>query len=99
MDPEPISVSAGDEAGPVSVLYIAGPGRSGSTLLDTMLGQIDGFVSVGELRNLWARGLGDGWPCGCGAAVRDCPFWSSVLTEAFGSVDAVSVEETLAAAA
>ena len=32
------------------VLFIGGYGRSGSTLLDRLLGQIDGFVSVGEVR-------------------------------------------------
>ena len=37
------------EAGPVRVLYIGGLGRSGSTLLDRMLGQLDGVWSVGEL--------------------------------------------------
>ena len=78
--------------GAPTVLYIAGVGRSGSTLLDTLLGQLDGFVSVGELRNLWLRGLTDGWPCGCGAPVRECPFWSAVLEAAFGSAGSVSVE-------
>ncbi len=91
-DPRSSSVPSTQASDNVSVLYIAGPGRSGSTLLDTMLGQVDGFVSVGELRNLWVRGLKDGWPCGCGVPVRECPFWSSVLTEAFGSVEAISVE-------
>ena len=37
------------------VLYVGGWGRSGSTLLDLALGQIPGFVSVGELRYLWER--------------------------------------------
>ena len=32
----------------IEVLLIAGYGRSGSTLLDRILGQIDQFVSVGE---------------------------------------------------
>jgi hypothetical protein len=72
--------------------YIAGPGRSGSTLLDITLGQADGFVSVGELRNIWARGFGEDWPCGCGLPVRRCPFWSAVLETAFGSAESVSVE-------
>jgi len=31
------------------VLYIAGWGRSGSTILDNVLGQVDGFFSAGEL--------------------------------------------------
>jgi len=31
------------------VLYIAGWGRSGSTILDNVLGQLDGCFSTGEL--------------------------------------------------
>ena len=33
----------------VTVLYIGGHGRSGSTILAQTLGQIPGFVNVGEL--------------------------------------------------
>lgn len=67
------------------VLFIAGFGRSGSTLLDRILGRIDGFVSVGEIRQLWQRGLVLGQLCGCGEPVPDCPFWTEVLKDAFGS--------------
>lgn len=67
----------------MKVLYVAGRGRSGSTLVDTLLGQLDGFVSVGELRNLWTKGLQDCWPCGCGKPLRECAFWSAVLAQAF----------------
>jgi hypothetical protein len=63
------------------VLYIAGSGRSGSTLLTTMLGQMDGFFAAGELRYLWQRGLAENRPCGCGAPFRACPFWTRVLAE------------------
>ena len=44
-------------ATPLRVLYVGSWSRSGSTLLDLMLGQVPGFVSVGELRFLWQRGL------------------------------------------
>ena len=40
----------------VRVLYIGGWGRSGSTLLDRVLGQVPGVVSLGEVRELWQRG-------------------------------------------
>ena len=76
---------------PVTVLYIGGIGRSGSTLLDRMLGQLPGFASVGELVFLWERGLIENERCGCGAAFRNCPFWTAVGERAFGgwgSVDA-----------
>jgi hypothetical protein len=65
--------------GAVKVLYIAGWGRSGSTLLDTLLGQIDGFLSTGELRYVWERGVIGDWTCGCQRSVKTCPLWSKVL--------------------
>lgn len=66
------------------VLYIAGTGRSGSTVLANVLGEVEGCVSVGELRYLWERGLTENRLCGCGLAFRDCPFWAEVLRTAFG---------------
>ena len=35
------------------VLYIAGWGRSGTTILGNILGQVEGMFSVGEIRFLW----------------------------------------------
>jgi hypothetical protein len=66
---------------PVTVLYLAGSGRSGSTLVTTALGQLDGFFAAGELRYLWQRGLVDDRPCGCGRPVRECPVWTPILAE------------------
>ena len=63
----------------LKVLYIAGWGRSGSTLLDMLLGQIDGFLSTGELRYVWERGVIGDWTCGCQRSVKTCPLWSKVL--------------------
>ena len=51
---------------PVKVVLIVGRGRSGSTILDNVLGGIEGFVSVGELHNLWRRAILKGRLCGCG---------------------------------
>ena len=82
-------------AGP-RVLYVGSWGRSGSTLLDLILGQIRGFRSVGELRYLWERGLAGRQRCGCGVPVPDCPFWGAVLEEAFGRTGGVDTGEMLA---
>lgn len=82
----------------MKVLYIAGSGRVGSTLLGQMLGQIDGFFSVGEAINLWERGLIDRRKCGCGRRVPDCPSWSAILGGAFGSVDAMDARRLAALA-
>jgi hypothetical protein len=66
------------------VLYIAGSGRSGSTILDNILGQLDGFVSAGEVRFLWERGMRDDRTCACGSPFLSCPFWGEVLAGAYG---------------
>jgi hypothetical protein len=68
----------------VKVLYIAGSGRSGSTILDRILGQLDGFFSAGELCNLWDRGLLAHRKCGCGVPVDQCPTWTGILATGFG---------------
>jgi len=62
----------------VSVVYIVGAGRSGSTVLDTILGNYPEVESVGELCNLVRSAwLGPEY-CACGAPGVDCPFWSEV---------------------
>ena len=70
---------------PTTVLYVMGAGRSGSTLLDLLLGSIPGYFSTGELRYLYQRCLLDGAPCACGQQVTACPVWEEVLRAAFGS--------------
>jgi hypothetical protein len=70
-----------------SILYISGFGRSGSTLLDRILGQVDGFFPVGELRNVPERFYLAKWSCGCGKPLRDCRFWAKVFDKAFGGYD------------
>ena len=71
--------------GRIPVLYIGSWGRSGSTLLDLMLGQLPGYVSLGEVRYLFERGLQERQRCGCGMPVPECPFWRAVLEEAYGA--------------
>lgn len=76
------------------ILYIAGWGRSGTTVLDNLLGQVEGFVSTGELHQIWSRGLLQGRSCGCGLRLIDCPFWQEVFETGFGglgNVDAAQV--------
>jgi hypothetical protein len=81
---------------PVRVLYIGGAGRSGSTLLDIMLGEIPGLFAAGELKYIWKRGLRDNELCGCGEPFLSCPFWTAVGERAFGGWDAVDLDEVLA---
>ncbi|WFE21324.1 sulfotransferase [Solwaraspora sp. WMMD937] len=72
---------SGPSSPPVRVLYLAGSGRSGSTLITTVLGQLDGCFAAGELRYLWQRGMVDNRPCGCGAPFDACPVWRAVTAE------------------
>ena len=77
------------------VLYIGGMGRSGSTLLERVLGEVPDVVSVGELDNLWIRGLAENDLCGCGQRFRACPFWSEVGERAFGGWDMIDPDVAL----
>ena len=60
------------------VLYIAGDGRSGSTLLNIALGNHDQVLAMGELCNVHRFVLGQENWCSCGLPVSDCDFWQSV---------------------
>lgn len=73
----------------VRLLYIAGNGRSGSTILNVVLGQLPGFFTVGEVTRVWERGVMENQPCGCGARFRDCAIWQAVFARAFGGFDGV----------
>jgi len=63
----------------VKVLYIAGYGRSGSTLLERILSGNRAFLATGELVNLPARIASDQARCSCGEALTACPVWGPVL--------------------
>ena len=64
---------------PVKVVYIAGYGRSGSTLLDNALGQHPSILGAGELSAL-ARHVWDNDEfCACRAKVGTCPLWKRVV--------------------
>ncbi len=65
----------------IKVLYIAGFGRSGSTILDNLLGQVDGFFSAGELCYIWDHHLAEEGLCGCGYPLKECAVWGKVLAE------------------
>jgi UDP-N-acetylglucosamine transferase subunit ALG13 len=80
----------------VTVLYIGGAGRSGSTLLDRLLGRLPGFVSAGEVVHLWRRGLLEDQLCGCGERFSDCPHWQKVGQLAFDGWGNVAPDPILA---
>lgn len=69
----------------VPVIYIAGSGRSGTTLLGQLLGQVTGICFVGELDQIWQISLDPDHLCGCGRPFRSCAFWSAVIKRVFGN--------------
>src|SRR3712207_3677864 len=78
-----------------TVLYIGSTRRSVSTLLDRMLGQIPGFLSVGELHYVWSRSFLQNQRCGCAQPFYSCEFWNAVGSEAFGGLDKVPADAIL----
>jgi Sulfotransferase family len=74
------------------VLYLGGLGRSGTTLVERLLGELPGVCALGEVVHLWQRDVRDDERCGCGARFSACRFWRSVGERAFGGWQHVDVE-------
>ncbi len=70
-------------AKPIKILYLAGWGRSGSTLLARILAQAEGCVHLGELRTLWIDGFQARSTCGCGQLLRQCGVWQDIFQRGF----------------
>ena len=71
------------------VVFIASSGRSGSTILDRLLGSTPGAWSGGELDRIWEVADDAERLCACGQTTRRCEFWSAVFRETFGPVEAL----------
>jgi Sulfotransferase family len=78
------------------VVCIGGTGHSGSTLLTRMLGQLPGFVAIGEIGYLWDKGLIEDRICGCGQPFSECPFWTEVGRIGFGGWKNVDAAQAVA---
>ena len=61
------------------IIYIAGYGRSGSTLLDITLSQGHGIFSGGELSSITHFLLSQHSLCACGLPLFECPVWGDIL--------------------
>ncbi len=71
----------------LNIVYLAGTGRSGSTLIERILETHHKVASAGELGLLWffATRIGvrpGDIPCPCGARLADCPHWNAVFKSA-----------------
>lgn len=78
------------------VLYLGGLGRSGTTLIERLLGELPGVCALGEVVHLWQRDIRDDERCGCGVAFSACAFWEAVGERAFGGWRHVDVYRVLA---
>jgi hypothetical protein len=90
------AVSRGNAADRPTVIYLAGFGRSGSTLVERLLGEMPGASPAGELTHMWQRGVCENERCGCGQPFQQCPFWRDVGQRAFGGWNHVDVGRIMA---
>lgn len=58
-------------------------------MLHNLLGQLPSVTAVGEIREVWNRGFGRNYLCGCGQLFRECPVWTAVAEDAFGGMATV----------
>jgi hypothetical protein len=68
---------------PVTVLYLGGYSRSGSTIAHRLIAAQADAVAIGEICNVWQRSLALNDFCGCGARFSKCVFWSAVIRQTF----------------
>jgi hypothetical protein len=61
------------------VLYLIGAGRSSSTLINNILGEVPDVFGAGEVGSLWRFGYLEGRTCACGAHVSECEIWGPVI--------------------
>jgi len=67
----------------LKVLYIAGEGRSGSTIIGNILGQVEGLFFAGEAISIWRHFLMDNRMCACGVPASECSTWNNIFKAAF----------------
>lgn len=91
--PQPAQVDGSAKA---RILYLGGLGRSGSTLIERLLGELPGVCAVGEVVHMWRRGVVEGERCGCGEPFGECPFWRLAGKAAFGGWDRLDVDRVAA---
>jgi hypothetical protein len=69
---------AGDR---LKLVYVGSSGRSGSTVLEMLLGAHPGFWTLGEFHVLPWELRTHTKPCGCGSPVEQCSFWGPIIAE------------------
>lgn len=62
----------------VMSLFVMGYGRSGSTLLESLLVRSDSLNAFGEIKYFPERGVIKNEKCSCGVDVQNCEFWKEI---------------------
>ena len=71
----------------ITLIYIAGEVRSGTTVIDLLISNHEQVISVGELSNLEDYidkkdvGRFANWECSCGKQVEKCCFWGKNINK------------------
>ena len=66
---------------PIQIVYVGGYVRSGTTIVDMLLGMNTATIAVGEINIIFRQVVKTEppVPCSCGEPLRECPLWSKVL--------------------
>ncbi|MDH3698493.1 MAG: sulfotransferase [Flavobacteriaceae bacterium] len=63
----------------INLIYLLGAGRSGTTLLSTLLNAQEDITTLGEMHQFYDYLYND-WECACGKLLADCEFWGEIIT-------------------
>ncbi len=74
------------------IVFLAGAGRTGGTLIANLLSESAGLFSAGELLRIWDPVTLVDRQCGCGTRLLDCPVWSEIFHQAFGDIRKINFD-------
>ena len=83
------------ETPPVRILYVGGYVRSGTTIVDMLLGMNPATLAVGEVNIIFRQiaKTDDPVKCSCGKPLRDCPLWSQVIERFHAAFPNMTLEQ------
>lgn len=73
----------------LTILYVGGVGRSGSSMIERLLDQYEDVTSLGEIHQIFSHWINfdKRQLCGCGEEFQACGFWRNVIGNSLGSMD------------
>ena len=78
----------------MQIVFICGYGRSGSTLLNRVLGSHEEAIAIGEFYQMWRYFLCKNHVCSCGKHLTRCPLWKAAITSVAKNSNHNFVKET-----